>query len=90
MLSASTRPSRFIPQPAAVFWSAIAGVLLPGIIACKMVWIINPYGRSGDLLSAGRRAMPILGSESCTFCLILDSPEAADRIVIERQQSSLL
>lgn len=34
--------------------------------------------------------MPILGSESCTFYLILDSPEAPDRIVIERQQSSLL
>lgn len=34
--------------------------------------------------------MPILGSESCTFQLILDSPETADRTVIERRLSLLL
>lgn len=71
MLSALTRASRFIPQPATIFWSVSAYVLLPWIIACKMetllMWIINPYGRSGDLLSGRRRAMPILASESCTF-----------------------
>lgn len=55
-----------------------------------LIWIINPYGRSGDLLSDKRRATPTLGSESCTFHLILDSPETADRTVIERRLPLLL
>lgn len=93
VLSAPTT-SRFIPQLACVSWSAITCILLSWIIAHKMetllIWIINPYGRSGDLLSDKNRPMPIAGSESCTFHLILDSVETADRMVIERWQFLLL
>lgn len=75
MLSALTHTSRFIPQPAIFFWSVTACILLPWIIACKvemlLIWIINPYGKSGDLLSDRRRTVPILACEK--LCFLSDS-----------------
>lgn len=71
MLSALTQTAWLIPQPATAFWSVTACVPLPWIIPCKvemlLIWIINPYGKSGDLLSDRRRAVPILACEKLYF-----------------------